>query len=227
MKRELMLAGTWGVLVLGAVVGLCATPASDVLIRVDHNSNDTASGHFKFDHVPSPSRDNAATKAALTLVDGEIDSNSANLGALTDGLLPGSEDEPESNFFFSAGSWGGRFRVDFGSAIEIAEVNTYSWHPNTRGPQVYKLYGADGAVPNFNSAPKGTIDPVAAGWHLIASVDTRPAHGDGGGQYGVSITDSSGSLGKYRYLLFSCFETEADDDFGNTFYSELNVIAKK
>jgi len=34
-------------------------------------------------------------------------------------------------------------------------------------------------------------------------------------------------LGKFRYLLFSVFQTEVDDEFGNTFYSEINVIAKK
>ena len=46
-------------------------------------------------------------------------------------------------------------------------------------------------------------------------------------QYGVSITDASGALGKYRYLLFDCIETETDDPWGNTFYSEIDVVAKK
>jgi hypothetical protein len=55
-------------------------------------------------------------------------------------------------------------------------------------------------------------------------VDTRPRQGEGGGQYGVSITDASGVLGKYRYLLFVCVATEADDDWGNTFYSEVDVV---
>src|SRR5205085_1453687 len=30
---------------------------------------------------------------------------------------------------------------------------------------------------------------------------------------------------KYRYLLFDVSRTEADDPFGNTFYSEIDVIA--
>jgi len=35
------------------------------------------------------------------------------------------------------------------------------------------------------------------------------------------------SLGKFRYLLFDCYVTETADEFGNTFYSEIDVIAKK
>ncbi|HEV7927669.1 MAG TPA: hypothetical protein VGR14_20120, partial [Verrucomicrobiae bacterium] len=45
-----------------------------------------------------------------------------------------------------------------------------------------------------------------------------------GGQYGVSIRGAAGALGDYRYLLFDCKTTETDDEFGNTFYSEINVL---
>ena len=43
----------------------------------------------------------------------------------------------------------------------------------------------------------------------------------------MSITDLSGSLGKFRYLLFDLYPVEVADNFGNTFYSEIDVIAKK
>ena len=184
-------------------------------------------GSFKFKHVPSPVKDDAASKAKLTLVDGEIDPNGADLKALIDGILPTDEDQPEANFFFNAGTSGGRFRMDLGSVIEIAQVNTYSWHPNTRGPQVYKLYASDGSDPKFNVAPKRGIDPVSSGWKLIATVSTLPKEGQGGGQYGVSITDLRGTLGRYRYLLFDCSPTQPDDDYSNTFYSEIDVVAKR
>jgi hypothetical protein len=59
----------------------------------------------------------------------------------------------------------------------------------------------------------------------VANVDTRPASGPDGGQYGVSISDSSGSLGQFRYLLFDMARTEDRDPFGNTFYSEIDVVA--
>src|SRR5262249_40211864 len=157
-------------------------------------------------------------KGKLTLVVGKQDANSAGLSALTDGALPADEDEPGANFFFSAGSDGGRFVIDLGGTFELAQVNTYSWHPNTRGPQVYNLFVSDGSDPKFNPAPDAKTDPRSSGWKLIASVDTRPTTGDGGGQYGVSITAPRGSLGKFRYLLFDCVPTETDDSFGNTFY---------
>ncbi len=203
-----------------------AAPA-EIKVTIDHNGVGAASGAFKFPRVPAPAKDDAATGAKMTLVDGETDPNGADLGALTDGVLPKEEDEPSANFFFNAGTIGGRFSIDLGSVIEIAQINTYSWHPNTRGPQVYKLYASDGTDAGFNAAPKNTVDPGTCGWKLVATVDTRPSQGDGGGQYGVSIADSSGSVGKYRYLLFSCVATEMDDDYGNTFYSEIDVVAKK
>ena len=201
--------------------------APSIKITIDHNTNESATRAFKFQRVPSPTKGNAATHAKLSLVDGEIDPNGGGLSALTDGILPTDEDQPDSNFFFDADTPGGRFTMDFGSAIEIAAVNTYSWHPNSRGPQVYRLYASDGAAANFNPAPKGKVDPATVGWKLIATVNTDPGVGETGGQYGVSITDSSGSLGKFRYLLFSCFATETDDPYGNTFYSEIVIIKKK
>ena len=200
---------------------------SDVRITVDHNANEVANQSFKFKNVPAPVKDDAAAKAKLVLIDGEIDGNGADLAAVTDGVLPTDRDEPAANFFFNAGSSGGRFRLDFGHVIDVAQVNTYSWHPNTRGPQVYKLYGSQENDPKFNADPNRRTDPTSVGWILIASVNTSATHGADGGQYAVGISSSGGSLGKYRQLMFDCFPTESNDDWGNTFYSEIDVIEKK
>lgn len=214
-------------LILSAILSLAVTSGAQVKVAVEHNAGTAATPSFKFKNVPSPAKDDAASKAKLTLLDGEVDGNSADLDALTDGKLPAFEDEPRANFFFAQGTGGGRLAMDLARVLEIAQVNSYSWHPNTRGPQVYKLYASDGADPKFNAAPKGTIDPSTCGWKLVATVDTRPAQGEPGGQYALSITDAGGALGKYRYLLFDVFVTEVDDDFGNSFYSEIDVIEKK
>ncbi len=186
----------------------------------DHNPNNTANRDFKFKNIASPSKDDAATHAKLTLIDGELDGGSAELAALTDGRLPRDEDEPGSNVYFRAGSSGGRFRMDFGTAIKIAQVNTYSWHPSSRGPQLYKLYAADGSDPKFNLDPKRGVDPASCGWKLIALVSTLPDEGEMGVQYAASVSD----LGKHRYLLFDIYVTELYDNWGNTFYSEIDVI---
>ena len=196
-------------------------------IVIDHNSGSEANGSFKFKNVPPPAKDDLGAKAKLKLVDGAMDPNGADLSALTDGLLPSEEDQPSANFFFDERTDGGRFRMDLGSAVELSQINTYSWHPTTRGPQLYKLYASDGVDPKFNGEPKRGVDPVSCGWRFIATVSSLPETGEGGGQYAASITDPSGSLGKYRYLLFDCYATENSDDWGNTFYSEVDVLAKK
>jgi len=194
----------------------------DPRIVFDHNPNDVANREFKFKNLPSPSKDDAASRAKLTLIDGELEEGSAELAALTDGRLPRDEDEPGANVFFRSGSSGGRFRMDFGAPIEIAQVNTYSWHPSSRGPQLYKLYAADGSDPKFNPDPKRGVDPASCGWKFIALVSTLPESGAMGGQYAASVND----LGKQRYLLFDVYVTELYDNWGNTFYSEIDVISK-
>jgi hypothetical protein len=212
---------------LALAVALFAVAArAEVTVTVDHNRGAAATTAFKFARVASPSHDDAASSAKVEVIAGTVDRNSAPIAALTDGRLPGNEDEPEANLFFRGDSWGGRIRFDLGSIVDIAAVNTYSWHPDTRAPQVYRLYASDGTDPNFNPAPGVKVDLSTCGWREIAFVDTRPKEGEGGGQYGVSIADTNGSLGRYRYLLFDIFETESDDPWGQTFYSEIDVVKK-
>jgi hypothetical protein len=67
--------------------------------------------------------------AVFTIVDGAEDNNGGGLEKLHDGRLPTEEDEPSENFFFHSGTDGGRLLVDLGNAIDIKQVNTYSWHP--------------------------------------------------------------------------------------------------
>ena len=192
----------------------------DPRIVFEHNPTSVANREFKFKNITSPSKDDAASQAKLTLIDGDLDGGSAELAALTDGRLPQDEDEPGANVYFRAGSSGGRFRMDFGTAIDIAQVNTYSWHPNSRGPQLYKLYAADGSDPKFNADPKRGVDPASCGWKLVALVSTISDRGEDGGQYAASVS----GVGKYRYLLFDIYVTELYDNWGNTFYSEIDVI---
>ena len=195
---------------------------SDAKVSFERNPNNAATREFKFKNIASPAKDDAAANAKLTLIDGELDGGSASLAALIDGRLPQDEDEPGANVYFRAGSSGGRFRMDFTTPADIAQVNSYSWHPSSRGPQLYKLYGSDGTDPKFNADPKRGVDPASQGWKLIALVSTLPEKGDDGGQYAASVSN----VGKYRYLLFDCYVTELYDNWGNTFYSEIDVIRK-
>jgi hypothetical protein len=212
--------------VLLILLCLSVLSAFEPRIEFEHISNRAASPNFKFQNLPSPRKDDAATRAKLTLIDGVLDGGSGELSALTDGLLPARADDPGGNLYFNAGSMGGRFLMDFETRIDVAQVISYSWHPGARGPQLYKLYAADGSEPNLNLHPRRGVDPPTHGWRFIATVSTIPKQGEDGGQYAASVTDSSGSLGQFRYLLFDCYVTELNDDWGNTFYSEIDVITK-
>lgn len=211
---------------VGALALLGAATASHARVQVvtRHNGNAEATSAFRFDGIPSPSSSDAAAKATFTVVYGRRDPNGGDLDKLHDGYVPGDEDEPAESFFFRAGTAGGRLVIDLGTAVDVRQVNTYSWHPGTRGPQVYTLYAGDGKADGFSAEPKEGTDPATCGWRRLAAVDTRAEAGKGGGQYGVSVCDSGGLLGRFRYLLFDIARTEADDSFGNTFYSEIDVV---
>ena len=213
--RHLLYAGVSTVLL---------TASTQAAIKVTPVQGDGGPG-FSLKPVPAPANNDAATAATFTLVDGTRDPNGGTLDVLHDGRVPNGEDEPAANFFFRAGTDGGRIQIDLGKVISVKQVNTYSWHGGTRGPQVYRLYAADGAGDGFKAGPKKGTDPVSCGWKLVASVDTRPKEGDGGGQHAVSIADSDGPIGKFRYLLLDISLTESRDAFGNTFYSEIDVVA--
>ncbi len=193
--------------------------------RQERISIDNAGTTFPFQQIPTPVKDDLATKAEFTLVSGRVDANSGGLSVLHDDRLPKSSDSPAENFFFNAGEDGGRFVVDLGEVHALRQVNTYSWHPGSRGPQVYTLYASDGSNENFNAKPLADTDPTTCGWQLLTQVDTRkPAERRGGGQYGVSISAQQGALGNFRYLLFAVSQTQADDRFSNTFFSEIDVL---
>jgi hypothetical protein len=210
---------------VAASTALVFAAVSRAEIRIVTDRNEYATPDFKFKTVPSPSQSDAATKAKFTIVAGRRDSNGGDLDRLHDGKIPIDEDQPSENFFFAAGSDGGRLLVDLGGSIDLKQVNTYSWHPNTRGPQVYTLYASDGNADGFDPQPKKGTDPEKCGWKLLAKVDTRSKkEEENGGQYGVSISDSDGTMGKYRYLLFDVARTETTDAFGNTFFSEIDVV---
>lgn len=213
-----------------AAAVVCAASMGAVNIKVEHAPRGQVSPDTPFTVVPPPSADDAATNAVFSVVDGvpPQPGKAGSLDKLHDGKMPPTEDAPTHNFYFATATIEGRLKIDLGKVIPVAQINTYSWHKSDRAPQVYKVYGSDGSASGFNPEPKIGTDPAKCGWTRIGLVDTRPQHnGHFGGRDGVSITDSSGSLGNYRYLLFEMFVTESHDTFGHTFYSEIDVVQKR
>jgi hypothetical protein len=82
------------------VLALTAIASSQVKVTVDRNTGAEANANFKFKNVPSPAKDDAAARAKVSLVVGQRDPAGAGLSALTDGLLPGSEDGSGEQFLF-------------------------------------------------------------------------------------------------------------------------------
>lgn len=210
--------------ILASAVALFAgVSRADVTATVNHLSSSDATDAFKFDAVPVPATDDLATAGKFTVVEGEKDDNAADLSVLNDGKAAENDDQPSTAFFFAEHTVGGRLKLDLGAVKEIGQINTYSWHTDTRAPQVYKVYVADGTEDGFDADPKMFVDPALVGWTLLASVDTRKG---GGGQYGVSVGDGDGvSMGKAQYVLFDISRTESDDTNGNTFFNEIDVVA--
>ena len=196
-------------------------------VTIDHNDKDSSTPAFRFERVPPPSANDAATHALFTIVDGKRSPAGGDLDVLHDNKLPNYEDEPSENFFFAGGTKRARLLVDLREPIDIKQVNTYSWHRAVRAPQAYTLYASDGTAQDFDAQPKNGKNPELCGWKRIAQADTRPITGDGpAGQYGVSISDSepAATLGRYRYLLFEIFPSLKTGSDAQTFYSEIDVI---
>src|SRR5262245_47329810 len=101
------------------ILSLITTPAFESRIDFEHTPNWNANREFKFKRLPSPRKDDAASKATITMIEGVLDGGSGELSALTDGVLPTNSDDPGANFYFNAGSMGGRFRMDFGKPLDI------------------------------------------------------------------------------------------------------------
>jgi hypothetical protein len=201
---------------------LAAPLLAEVKVSWERNDDSSASRVFSFQKIGRPQKNDAAKSGTFTVLKGSTQQGSGGIAVLNDGRVPASEDAPESNFFFAHGTKGGRILLDLGKVTPIKEVRSFSWHNAERGPQVYKLYAADQAPVDLKAAAAG--DPESLGWRHLASVDTR-TNGASGGQYAVSIQESGGKFGDFRYLVFDIGITEDNDPFGNTFYSEIDVIA--
>lgn len=188
---------------------------------VCHTASSVIANNFSFSALPPPSNNDLPYR--ITVVEGQLDSNSAKLECLSDGEIPRSADDPRRCLFFAPSTDGGRVLITLEHAQEIKQINTYSWHQSTRAPQVYTVYAYAG---NGSPQPADLVRTKKIdqqGWKKLIDVDTRTTQGSFG-QHIASIVDTTGSLGTYRYLLFDLHRTTEDSPFGNTFFCELDVV---
>ncbi|MDG2401441.1 MAG: hypothetical protein P8M04_12805 [Akkermansiaceae bacterium] len=203
---------------------------ADAIFELDAGADRETDGTFVFDTIPSNSSTDFANGKTFTVLDGSSHDVSGTIDHLTDGLGQTNGDSccgPDSESFF-AGPTGAednlRIQLDLEVNVPIAEINSYSWHNNSRAPQIYNVYGAinpNNNAPDFDAAGfQESADLAALGYTLIASVDSMSL-GGAGGQVGVSIT---GDVGTYRYLLFDIAPPTWQVGTRATFFGEIDVV---
>jgi len=131
---------------------------------------------------------------------------------LNNAQLPVNADDPDHCTWFDGGE--SRFLLDLAKPIDLARVNTYTWHQSDRSPQDFVLWGSAATL----APDAASLDLPKSGWTRIAHVDTWNL--GQGGKHGSSIL-ASGSLGKYRWLLWQNAAHKS-----GTFYAKIDVFAQ-
>jgi putative heme-binding domain-containing protein len=106
-----------------------------------------------------------------------------------------------------------RWLVDLQQSVNLARINTYSWHKEERAVQQFVLWMSDAA-----QAPDATAKNLAeVGWRRIATVDTK-RNGDKG-KHGSCIIGVDGPIGTARWLLWQHAERKT-----GTFVGRIDIF---
>jgi hypothetical protein len=176
--------------------------------------------YYQFNSIPGISANDLVNGLTPTII-GTVATASGGASKLTDGVGASAADSPSSNFFWDDYSANQKIIFDLGSLQAIAQVNSYSWHHGNglRAPQDYSLFASTGTAIGFNP-----LDFNSPGWILLAAVNSEIPGGSSAnaGQHGVSVGDTTGALGNFRYVGLN-----VNDPFGfeSSFYSEIDVVA--
>ena len=207
----------------------------EVLIRIESGDGSSA---FHFPSIESPSdvdyADLSQGFANVRVLQGHLAADSGPIANLLDGVGQSYADSRRESVFF-ANNESGLLLMDLGQKVSVTKVNTYSWHRNAlaendcaRAVQKFSLYGfAEDTLPSTD----GVLED--RGWEFIGSVNTDDFFGGEvpqlrPEQQASSITAASGSLGRYRYLLWQVRPSQngpTSADY-NTFYGEFDVYAE-
>lgn len=204
-----------------ALILSARTSLGDTEVFVESSEETT---HFQFETIAPPAINDIGATAKWNLLAGRVDANSGPIARLNDGHIPASSDDPAGNFFFAAGTADGLITVDLQQVVDVTQIVTYSWHTDSRAPQVYTIYGATGQEANFAFPESPSAAKESPCWTKLADVETRGRKHEGG-QHAARLMNPDASLGKFRHLLFAVKATEPDNRFSHTFFSEIDVIS--
>jgi hypothetical protein len=204
-------------------------PANENLpttINIEKKSRRDANRSFQFSKVPAPSETDAGNLATVALTRGRADSNGANVSALTDGKTPVQEDQPSANYFL-AGTSPGRLLFDFGKPIKIKQINSYSWHPNSRADQKYDVYMPSTQIDSETANTAAKERQLPSTWNKAAAVNSRSDEAEAG-QVAVSINPSEGELiAETQFVLLDIHPTRPGTRNSQTFFSEIDFVDGK
>ena len=116
---------------------------------------------------------------------------------------------------FGNGVSGGLYKLDLGAAVELAEINSWSYHQNgNRGAQRYVLFGSDAAAdPGWNVEDRTKFTPLAEVDTTSVPVQRFVATG---------IRRSGGRpLGAFRWLVWVVYPVTGIGE--NTAYQEFQI----
>lgn len=221
-----------------------------VVTRIERGDE---SPEFRCPTIEPPSADDFADtshgRAGIRCVKGRLYENprtrtsSGPPEMLLDGKGQSGPDAPRESLYFFDGETGGVL-IDLARQATVKKVNVFSWHlcrnpgfpadlreaHRERAAQNYVLYGHAGDEP-----PEVGDDPAAAGWKLIARVNSDDYFGLAGiarpAQQASSISSARGALGRFRHLLFVVQPTKGINHDGSelsfgTFFGEIDIFAE-
>jgi hypothetical protein len=115
---------------------LAAAPApAEVTVTSERRASAyPTDGTFLFTDVPSNSSTDLANGRTFTVLAGTQHA-SGPISNLTNGKAQTNQDSVAESFFAN-GTDNIRIQLDLGSATQLAQINSYSWHANARAPQV-------------------------------------------------------------------------------------------
>ena len=177
---------------------------------------DRSDGPWSALSMGEPTSNNLAIKGTVTWVktfsqphkDSGIDGDT--LPRLNDGKLAANDDDPTSCVWFEEND--ARMILDLGQEIDLGRVDTWSRHKSNHAPMDFVLWAATG-----EKMPDATVANPSDGWVKLAEASSVRL-GEGG-KHGLSVLNTTGSLGTYRWLMWQ-------NKHNGTFYTEIAAYAQ-
>ena len=202
---------------LAGIQGALNREGRRILIeRVDSSWDDLVLGPpSKTDYADSNSGNGVIARYVKCFVRPHADAGAIDdvLPRINNGDPPRNNDDIHRNTWLDNGH--ARIILDLGKTIDVARINTYSWHKRERASQKFSIYGSEN-----DELPDASLLKPGEGWALVARIDTMKL-GDGG-MHGSSVFHSQREVGRFRWLMWD-MPLRRPNLRPGTFISEIDV----